>query len=78
MLANLRGIFAPAAIAQNLKTMSPLETTVMNNLFKQRPTHPLSLIGVSELVSVTQTVPVVRRDGTPIALRRETASILCP
>lgn len=75
MLANLRGIFAPQAIAQSLQVMPPLESTIMDNLFKQRPTHPLPLIGISELVSVVQTVPVVRRDGTPIALQGESASM---
>ena len=62
MLANLKGIFSPEAVAASLKTLPVLKTTIMDSLFKQRPTHPLPMIGVSDLVSVAQTVPVVRRD----------------
>jgi len=75
MLAQLKGLFTPQAIAASMKLLTPLETTIMDTLFKDRPTHPLPLIGVSELVSVVQTVPVVRRDGTPVALKGETASM---
>ena len=75
MLVNLKGIFTPQAVAESLKILPPLETTIMDSLFRQRPTHQFPVIGVSDLVSVVQTVPVVRRDGTPIALKGETASM---
>lgn len=75
MLAYLKGLFSPEAIASSLKVLPTLESTVMDTLFKDRPTHPLPLIGVSELVSVVQTVPVVRRDGTPVSLKGETANM---
>lgn len=75
MLAQLKGLFAPQSIAMALKELPPMETTIMDSLFKQRPTHPMPLIGISDLVSVVQTVPVVRRDGTPISLKGETASM---
>lgn len=75
MLAQLKGLFTANAIAQSLNTLPPMETTIMDGLFKQRPTHPLPLIGISDLVSVVQTVPVVRRDGTPISLKGETADM---
>ena len=68
MLTNLRNIFNPMAIAQTLKSMEPLATTVIDTFFKQRPTHPSPLIGISDLTSVTRTVPLVRRDGTPVSL----------
>lgn len=75
MLANLKGLFTPEAVAASLNILPPLETTIMDSLFKQRPTHQFPVIGVSDLVSVVQTVPVVRRDGTPISLKGETASM---
>ena len=75
MLAQLKGLFTPEAIAASLKILPSLETTVMDTLFKDRPTHPLPLIGISELVSVVQTVPVVRRDGTPISMKGESVSM---
>ena len=71
MLAQLKGLFTPEAIAASLESLPPLETTVMDNLFKDRPTHPLPLIGISDLKAAVQSVPVVRRDGTPISLRGE-------
>ena len=52
MLAQLKGLFTPEAIAASLETLPPLETTVMDNLFKDRPTHPLPLIGISDLKSI--------------------------
>ncbi len=75
MLASLRNLFTPQAIAASMKTMRPLETTVMDTLFKDRPTHPLPLIGKSDLVTVTRTVPMVRRDGTPLSLSGDSMSM---
>lgn len=71
MLANLRNLFAPQAVAQSLKTMPPIETTIMDTFFKSRPAHPLPMIGVADLKTVVQTVPVVRREGAPVPLREE-------
>ena len=71
MLANPKGLFAPQTVAQSLSTLPPLETTVMDSFFKNRPTHPSPLIGLSELIEVVQTIPVVRRDGAPISLGGE-------
>lgn len=75
MLAQLKGLFTPKAVAKALAPLPPLKTTVMDNLFKNRPTHPLPVIGVQELAGVVQTVPVVRRDGTPISLEGESVSM---
>lgn len=71
MLASLKNLFAPQAVAQALKTLPPLESTIMDNYFKNRPAHPLSMIGISDLKAVVQTVPVVRREGTPVPLQAE-------
>lgn len=71
MLATLRNIFAVSAIVQTMKTMPPLESTIMDRFFKQRPTHPLPMLGLAELRQITRTVPFVRRDGTPVALGGE-------
>ena len=75
MLAQLKGLFTPEAIAASLESLPPLETTIMDNLFKDRPTHPLPLIGISELKAVVQSVPVVRRDGTPVSLKGESVDM---
>lgn len=71
MLATLRNLFAAQAIAQSLKAMPPLESTIMDGYFKNRPAHPLPMLGISDLKAVVQTIPVVRRDGAPVALHEE-------
>lgn len=71
MLANLRKIFNPAAVAQALQPMPPLKSTIMDTFFTNRPSHPMVVIGLSELHRVIETVPVVRRDGAPVALGGE-------
>lgn len=71
MLANLKGIFAPQAVAQSLKTLPPVESTIMDTYFRQRPAHPLPMPGITDLKAVVQTVPVVRRDGVPVPLDNE-------
>ena len=75
MLVSLKGIFSPQAVIQTLKTMPILKTTVMDLYFTSRPTHPFPMIGLSELVDVVQTVPMVRRDGVPISLEGETMTM---
>lgn len=71
MLANLRNLFAPQAVAQSLKTLPPLESTIMDTFFKNRPAHPMPMIGITDLKAVVQTVPVVRREGAPVPLIEE-------
>jgi len=71
MLAVLRNIFSPQAIAQAISTMRPMESTFKDKLFPNRPMHPLAMLGVADLQEVTQTIPVVRRDGTPISIGPE-------
>lgn len=71
MLATLRNLFAPQAVAQSLKTLPPIESTIMDTYFKSRPAHPLPMLGITDLRAVVQTVPVVRREGSPVPLLEE-------
>ena len=71
MLATLRGIFSPQAIVQTLTTMRPMASTFRDTLFPESPTHPLPMLGLADLKDVAQTVPMVRRDGTPVNLGTE-------
>ncbi|MDR1398109.1 MAG: major capsid protein [Desulfarculales bacterium] len=71
MLATLRNIFSPAAIVKTLTALPPMATTIMDSYFKNRPTHPLPMLGLADLQQVAQTVPLVRRDGTPVSLAGE-------
>ncbi len=76
MLANLKGLFSPQAVAANLKALPPIKSTVMDLLFPDRPTHPFALVGVEELVDVVGTIPVVTRGGKSINVGTGSASIL--
>lgn len=71
MLANIQNLFSQKAVAQSLKTLPPLESTIMDSYFKNRPPHPLPMLGVSDLKAVVQTVPVARRDGAAVPLQEE-------
>lgn len=68
MLVALKGLFTPQAIAQNLEALPDIPTTIMDAVFPQRPTHPFPSVGVSDLVRVTGTIPVVRRAGQPYSM----------
>jgi hypothetical protein len=52
--------------------MEPLATTIMTLFFKHGVMHPLVMIGLADLKQTTRTVPLVRRDGTPVSLEGET------
>lgn len=71
MLATLKNLFAPQEIAQTLKTLPPIESTIMDTYFKNRPSHPSPMIGITDLKATIQTIPVVRRDGQAIPLIEE-------
>lgn len=71
MLANIQNLFSQKAVAQSLKTLPPLESTIMDSYFKNRPAHPLPMLGISDLKAVVQTVPVVRREGAAVPLQEE-------
>lgn len=75
MLATLRNLFLPQHVAATMKTMDPLATTIMDRFFKDRPTHHSPLIGKADLHTIAKTIPVVRRDGTPISLDTEEMSM---
>lgn len=74
MLAQIKNIFSPAAVASSISALPILETGIMDALFTERPLHPLSMIALSELTSSLQTVPVVRREGMPIGLQGDEAT----
>lgn len=71
MLVTLKGLFTQQAIAESLEALPDLPTSIMDAAFPQRPTHPFPSVGVSDLVRVTGTIPVVRRGGQPYSMGGE-------
>ena len=66
LLATVKGLFTPQAVAVSMEQLPPLETTVVDTLFPNYTEHPFVHIGVGELENVVGTQAVVRRDGQPI------------
>ena len=66
ILAQIKGLFSPHAVAASMEQLPPLETTVVDTLFPDTVEHPFVNIGIGELENVVGTQAVVRRDGQPI------------
>lgn len=75
MLVKLKGLFSPQCIAEYMKSLLPIKTTIMDELFPDRPTHPFATVGVKDIVEVVGTVPVVARDGRSVDVSSGNLSI---
>ena len=80
MLAQLKGLFTANAIAQSLNTLPPMETTIMDGLFKQRPTHPLPLMAFPTLFPWCRRSPWCAATEHPFPLKgkRQTWNLSLP
>jgi hypothetical protein len=58
MQVNIRQYFTPAAVAVQLAALPRLTTFIMDLVYTNRITHPLPVLGIDELQSVTGNVPV--------------------
>lgn len=69
MFTQLKGIFAPQAVAQYLKALPPIKTSIMDSCFPGRTQKPFAMVGISDLLDIVGTVPVIRRGGmsTPVS-----------
>lgn len=61
MQVNIKQYFTPAAVGAHLAQLPKIETFIMDLIYGDRRTHPLPVLGVEELVTITGNVPVVRR-----------------
>lgn len=75
MQVNIRQYFTPAAVALHLQALPVLETFIMDLIYGNRITHPLPVLGVDELLSITGNVPVVRRGTAAFSLSGESKGI---
>ncbi|MBU1002786.1 MAG: major capsid protein [Proteobacteria bacterium] len=71
MLAQLRALFAAQAVANHLAALPPVHSTIMDDMFPNRPTHPFALLGLEELVEVLKEIPVITRGGRSIPIGGE-------
>lgn len=75
MQVNIRQYFTPAAVGLHLEALPILETFIMDLIYTTRITHPLPVLGVDELLSITGNVPVVRRGTAAFPLSGESKGI---
>lgn len=75
MEVNIRQYFTPAAVSLYLEQLPVLETFIMDLLYQNRITHPLPVLGVDELLTVTGNVPLVRRGTAAYPLAGESKGI---
>ncbi len=75
MQVNIRQYFTPAAVGLHLEALPVLETFIMDLIYTNRITHPLPVLGVDELLSITGNVPVVRRGTAAYPLSGESKGI---
>ncbi len=70
----LAGLFSREALLRTLKEAQPLQTTVMDTVFTNRPKHPFPLLRADEYTDILQTAPLVRRGGMPVQVKSGTGS----
>ncbi|WP_419787221.1 major capsid protein [Pseudodesulfovibrio sp.] len=80
MFTQLKGLFSPQAVALHLKGLPKLKTSVMDNCFPGRPQNPFAVVGISDVLEIVGTAPVVRRGGlsTPVGSGTVSASMIEP
>lgn len=59
-------LFGKQTQVKTLATLPPLESSVMDTVFKNRLQHPMSMIGIKDIVEITQTTPVISRSGPAV------------
>ena len=62
-------------IAQELKKLPDLKTPVVDGIYTNRRTHPFPQIGVAEIASEIDTVPVVRRGAPGVPVGKDSSSV---
>lgn len=78
--SEILALFGKNTQAKLFKTLPPLETTVLDTVFKNRVQHPMAVIGVKDIIDITQTVPVIGRSApaTPVTEGSATYNFIEP
>jgi hypothetical protein len=74
-MLDLRKYFTPQMVAQRLKQMTPLKTTVVDTFFARKVNHPFDKVGRSDLTSVVAAIPYINRGAGSLAISRGTLSL---
>lgn len=74
-MLDLRKYFTPQAVAQRLKQMPPLKTTVVDTFFARKVNHPFDKVGRSDLTGIVATMPLISRGAPSLAVKRGSLSL---
>jgi len=65
----------PKIVAEVIKTLPPLKTKVLDDVYTRKVNHPFPQIGIKDVQDVTGAVPVVRRGAPGVPVSGGDASI---
>ncbi len=65
----------PKIVAEVIKTLPPIQTKVLDDVYTRKVNHPFPQIGIKEVQDVTGAVPVVRRGAPGVPVSGGDASI---
>ncbi|WP_321495626.1 major capsid protein [uncultured Desulfobacter sp.] len=74
-MLDLRKYFNVKAVAQRLKQLQPLKTTVVDTFFTRKVNHPFDKVGRSDLSSILATMPLINRGAASLAVKRGSLSL---
>ena len=74
-MLDLRKYFTPKMVAQRLKQLPPLKTTVVDTFFSRKVNHPFDKVGRSDLTGILSTMPLINRGAPSLAVKRGTLSL---
>lgn len=80
MFTQLKGLFSPQAVALHLKGLPKIKTTILDSCFPGRVQKPFALVGVSDILDIVGTAPVIRRGGlsTPVGSGNVSVNMIEP
>ena len=74
-MLDLSAYFSPKMVAQRLKQLPPLKTTIVDSFFTRKVNHPFDKVGRSDLTSILSTLPLISRGAPSIAVKRGSLSL---
>lgn len=74
-LNQLNNIFMPQTVAQDLKGLPKLKTSIMDLCFPGRRNSAFPLVSIQDILEVVGTVPMIRRGGMSVPLSSGTGSV---
>jgi hypothetical protein len=72
---NLTALFSRGAIISNLKSLPPVHTTIIDEVFTDRPNLGSPVVGSDMVSAVVRELPVVLRGAPSVPATTESGSV---